>query len=144
MGKSIRDETKVEAVLAAIEHGKSLRQACLDVGYKASTFLDWVREDTKLGEQYARAREVQAHRFAEELVEIADDRSGDPARDRLRLDARKWIVSKMLPKVYGDKVDLAVSEPIKVNHSHDVTDRVLAALPEETIKKLLGGEDEER
>ena len=26
------------------------------------------------------------------------------ARNRLRIDTRKWILSKMLPKVYGDKL----------------------------------------
>lgn len=42
--------------------------------------------------------------MADQLTEIADDKSGDPARDRLRLDTRKWLLSKALPKVYGDKI----------------------------------------
>lgn len=36
-------------------------------------------------------------------MEIADDKLGDPARDRLRIDSRKWIMSKGLPKIYGDR-----------------------------------------
>jgi len=41
--------------------------------------------------------------MADEVMEIADDKSGDPARDRLRLDTRKWLLSKALPKIYGDR-----------------------------------------
>ena len=31
------------------------------------------------------------------------DKSGDPARDRLRLDSRKWLMSKVAPKRWGDR-----------------------------------------
>ena len=78
--------------------------------------------------QYARARECQAHTWAEEIIDISDDATNDwmerrseaekgagvntgwvlngehVQRSRLRTDNRKWIVSKMLPKVYGDKL----------------------------------------
>ncbi|MRT15312.1 hypothetical protein GJV07_24145 [Enterobacteriaceae bacterium RIT711] len=70
-------------------------------------------------QQYARAREVQAEILAEEIIEIADDSSGDVivdedgheqtnhervARSRLRVDARKWYASKLAPKRYGDRI----------------------------------------
>jgi hypothetical protein len=49
--------------------------------------------------------------LADEILEIADDIAGDPARDRLRLDTRKWLMSKIAPKVYGDKLDLTHAAP---------------------------------
>ena len=70
-------------------------------------------------QQYARAREAQAEVWADEIVSIADDVSNDFTtgkdgkeivdheniqRSRLRIDARKWIASKLLPKRYGDKL----------------------------------------
>ncbi|AGG31951.1 hypothetical protein MU9_2906 [Morganella morganii subsp. morganii KT] len=70
-------------------------------------------------QQYARAREIQAELLAEEIIEIADDSSGDVivdddgkeqtnhervARSRLRVDARKWYASKLAPKRYGDRI----------------------------------------
>jgi len=79
-------------------------------------------------EQYARAREAQAHHLADELLEIVDDGKNDwmerrseaekgagistgwvlngehVQRSRLRVDSRKWFASKVLPKIYGDKV----------------------------------------
>ena len=60
--------------------------------------------------QYAKAREAQMEARAEELLEIADDKTGDPQRDRLRVDTRKWIMSKIAPKRYGDKVQIGGDE----------------------------------
>lgn len=33
------------------------------------------------------------------------------SRNKLRIDTRKWVLSKMLPKVYGDKVTQEISGP---------------------------------
>jgi hypothetical protein len=70
--------------------------------------------------QYAMAKIEQADVLAEECLEIADDDSYDTkltsegfevcntefiARSRLRIDTRKWLASKLLPKQYGDKLD---------------------------------------
>jgi Bacteriophage Sf6, terminase small subunit-like len=82
--------------------------------------------------QYARAREVGYHKLADELLDIADDatndfverqnREGDTVkvfdaehvqRSRLRVEARKWLLSKALPKVYGDKLELGGSIGLK-------------------------------
>ncbi len=89
--------------------------------------------------QYARAKEEQADYLAEEILEIADDSKDDVLRSkevknadgtkmvlleenkeftnrsRLRVDARKWIASKLKPKKYGDKLDLT-SLGDKLNH----------------------------
>ncbi len=49
--------------------------------------------------------ERRADAIFDEIVDISDgDPEADTARDRLRIDARKWVVPKMLPKKYGDKV----------------------------------------
>jgi hypothetical protein len=67
---------------------------------------------------YARAREDQADTLADEILAISDEqreavtRDGtiyDPEvhRDRLRIDARKWVAAKLKPRKYGDKVELA-------------------------------------
>ena len=70
-------------------------------------------------EQYARAREAQADKLAEEILAIADDGRSDTyldaegnektdneaiQRSKLRVEARKWLASKMAPKKYGEKV----------------------------------------
>lgn len=63
---------------------------------------------------YARAREEQAETLAAQITDLADEEpptlanggydSAAVNRQRLRIDARKWIASKLKPKVYGDSV----------------------------------------
>lgn len=76
---------------------------------------------------YTRAREEQGHLLAEEIIEIADNDSEDEikdsegrvrfntefaARSKIKIDARKWLASKLAPKKFGDK--------IQTEHSGDV------------------------
>jgi hypothetical protein len=86
-----------------IAEGKSLRQACLpdDMPDRACV-RRWMIADPELATQYTRAREERAELYADEIMEIADN-AQDPQIAKLQVDARKWIASKMLPKVYGDK-----------------------------------------
>ena len=58
-------------------------------------------------------------RWADEILSIADDEKLDPHDRRIRVDSRKWLLSKVLPKIYGDKVD--VSGLIKHDHQHDLS-----------------------
>lgn len=109
-----------DEICEQIANGKSIRQICLADNMPAmSTVFKWLRDIDGFSEQYAHAREAQAELLAVEIIEIADDGRNDTymdeegnvrtnqdviARSRLRVDARKWIASKLKPKVYGDKV----------------------------------------
>jgi hypothetical protein len=90
-------------ICARIAIGESLRAIEADDGMPAkTTILRWLSQDEAFRDQYARAREESADVLAQEIVEIADDVSGDANRDRLRVDARKWVAAKLKPKKYGD------------------------------------------
>lgn len=84
-----------------------------------STIYLWLQEHREFSERYARAREAQAEHMQDEILSIADDGRNDTyedesggvrtdqdviARSRLRVDTRKWLMSKLAPKKYGDKV----------------------------------------
>ena len=59
-----------------------------------------------------RARLVGYHTMADDIIEIADNPETDAAsvqRDRLKVDTRKWLLSKALPKIYGDKLTAEVT-----------------------------------
>ncbi len=91
--------------------GESLRTICADkVMPGLSTVLGWLFDDKHEGfpEQYARAREAHAELRADEITDIADGvehgASEAVQAARLRVDARKWIAAKLLPKRYGDKM----------------------------------------
>lgn len=69
-------------------------------------------KESPFGRQYTQAREIGYHAMADGILDIADANEGPDKqasmtdRDRLRVDARKWLLSKALPKVYGDKLEM--------------------------------------
>src|SRR5690606_20725933 len=84
-----------------------------------------VRDDREgFAEQYARARNIGYEVMADEIIEIADGGSDDWQRDRLRVDARKWLLAKALPKRFGDRVTLSgdASAPLGVVMLPEVRD----------------------
>lgn len=113
-----------ERVCDELAKGRTLRSVCRDAGMPdPSTILRWVLADADgFGENYRLAREIGYHLMADELIDIADDcrslyvqRDGDndPVPDRavvaharLRVDTRRWVLAKALPKIYGDRIDL--------------------------------------
>jgi hypothetical protein len=99
------------------ESERGLNHICRENGIAPVSFYDWVGNNDELANKYARARELQAEFMAEQIIAIADENagvlpttggtdSGKVAQNRLRVDARKWIASKLLPKKYGEKIDL--------------------------------------
>lgn len=116
-------EEKFELIIKDIEeNGQSLRKALQ--GYQmpsSKTFFEWLRDDEEKRKRYAHACEARQEFLFEEIIEIADESNADITfdenmnvkvigeaiqRSRLKIDARKWILSKMSPKKYGDRVAL--------------------------------------
>lgn len=108
--------------------------------------------------QYARARELGYLSMADELTEIADDDSGDikidgegnerhdtefSARSRLRLDTRKWLLSKALPKVYGDKLAVTGADGGALKSEVTIIELVAEPIPAEPIDEPAGPNDED-
>lgn len=73
------------------------------------TVRGWVDAVPGFASQYARARDCGIDMHADELLEIADIGSGDVRRDRLRSDNRKWLLSKLFPKKFGDRIEVEAS-----------------------------------
>lgn len=77
----------------------------------AVTFFNWLRDTPQLNEVYRYAREVQSHTLFDELLTIAKgtgnaDTVVQVQRDRLITDTMKFYIAKVLPKVYGEKIDV--------------------------------------
>jgi len=108
----------IQAVLDGMSsEGLSCFKACQAAGVPNSTFMRWVDADANLAERYARAREDLIERIATETIAIADEPvpttstgatdSGAVQKQRLQVDTRKWLLSKLAPKRYGDKIELS-------------------------------------
>lgn len=116
--KPERDKDAIcQSVLQGMRDGLSAFKSCQAAGVPQSTFNRWVDADAKLAEDYARAREDLIERMANEVLELADSEvpeTGDGKRDwqaiqqrKLQVDSRKWLLSKLAPKKYGDRLELA-------------------------------------
>lgn len=106
-----------QAVLDGMRSGLSAFKACQVAGVHQSTFNDWLNDDAKLAAEYARAREDLIERMAQEVLELSDSEvpeTGDGKKDwqaiqkhKLQVDTRKWLLSKLAPKKYGDKIEVS-------------------------------------
>lgn len=105
--------------------GQSLKEVCRDDEMPASsTVFKWLAEKKEFSDQYVRAKEAGVEALAEEMLDIADDGTNDwmerrgkddepigwmvngeaIGRSKVRIDTRKWLLSKLAPKKYGDKL----------------------------------------
>lgn len=87
-----------------IASGMSLRKVCAakDLPAMSTVFL-WISKHREFAEQYARAQADRVVAWSEEIVDIADNSKADTNRAKLRVDTRRWLMSKMDPKRYGDR-----------------------------------------
>jgi hypothetical protein len=111
-----KENLPMAAVFADIAHGFSARSACTRNGCPPSSFFKTISENPAFQEEYARAKEIGLEMLADELIDIAD--GSDPLdvnRARLRVDTRKWVLCKLLPKKYGDKTEVEHSGGTTVN-----------------------------
>lgn len=105
-----RKET-MEIICGCIAQGKSLVQILTAEGMPTyTTILRWLQDDEEIRGMYAHAREAQADYMADEIIYIADNEP-DPQVARVRVDARKWVASKLKPRKYGDKIEQTVQNP---------------------------------
>lgn len=108
-------------ICVRLADGESLKGICTDEEMPSrATVFRWLSQHQEFQDMYARAREEQADTLADQLVSISDEvdvvvkHEGEGvrlaldatavARNRLRLDARKWVAAKLKPRKYGDKV----------------------------------------
>lgn len=116
------EEKKQESfdyIISEIISGKSLRYALDTNGMPSSqTFYKWLEEDEEKSKQYARACESRELLLLDEILEIADKQGQDiietdngPVinhniiqRNRLQMEARQWVLGKLNPSKYGNRV----------------------------------------
>ncbi len=83
--------------------GMSMRKVCEADDMPAKrTIFNWLRTNEEFLHQYETAKGEAADSMTDDMLDISDNLTGDTQRDRLRVDTRKWVASKLKPKKYGD------------------------------------------
>ena len=117
-----------ETVCKRIAEGESLRAICRDSGMPTEGAVRaWARDNRDgFGARYRLARELQFEFWADQIVEIADISEADPRDRQVRIDVRKWLLSKLAARRYGDRLLVAgePENPIRVLHEQVGLDRL--------------------
>ena len=95
-----------QTILQALEQGASLRTAAqrARIGSEG-TIRNLVMKDHAFAAQYARARDIGLDALADQVIAIADDQTIDANARRVMMDARRWYLSKLAPKRYGERTE---------------------------------------
>ena len=100
-----------------VSGGETLREVCRTPGMPPeATVRGWNRADVEgFATQYARARESQIESWSDEIVAISNERDSEPNDRRVRIDTKRWLMSKIVPKKFGDRVVHAgdADEPVR-------------------------------
>ena len=106
---SIYSKELEDRMLEEIASGRSVISMCREEKWtpNADTWYRWMYKIEGLSDRYARAKAHQSEREADIILDIADNATNQDFQvARLRVDARKWIASKLLPTKYGDKTSI--------------------------------------
>ncbi len=133
---SIFTQELFDKMILRVTDGESVRSVCRDDEMPClSTFINWISQNSELMAQYDKATDIRAETIFEEALEIADTvlmgekvktsgegdtlktetQTGDMVeRAKLKVDTRKWFLSKLKPKRFGDKLDLNHSGNLEI------------------------------
>jgi hypothetical protein len=120
-------ESKARAcdyILAQIAAGGTAKAVCAANPWLPNhvTFYEWVVSDAELAESFVRARQAAAMQRIDDVDEVVRNRSRDSgenghvhvSRDRLIADHDRWVLSKALPRIFGDKMQVDVSGNVSI------------------------------
>lgn len=121
-------EDLIDGIFQSIAEGMPVRGACKEAKITAFTLFNWLDSKPGLSDRYARAKELAMEKMADEILTIGDNNTRDEKfitdyngkvipvadndyiqRSKLRVDTRKWLMSKLAPKKYGDKVQQQIT-----------------------------------
>ncbi|MDQ3023905.1 MAG: hypothetical protein M3R04_05925 [bacterium] len=74
--------------------------------------------------------------MAEDIVDLSNDETLDPNDKRIRIDTRKWLLSKLIPRTYGDKLDVTSDGQALAVPSHQVDARIQSIIMQAQLRKV--------
>jgi hypothetical protein len=115
----------IDAICDEISQGKSLHAWCVENGMKNMTVTDWINADKDRAVKYARARDERSDTYFESLGEVGEqavraETAVEVAGLRLKADNIKWMLARMSPRKYGDKLAIGGADDLPPVHQ-DIT-----------------------
>lgn len=128
-----QEQNIIDDICKMLSQGESLRAVFRDnnIGITRKRFYELLEDNEGYQNQYARACEDRSDYIFEEILEIADEKNADVyiddgeakidgntvQRSKLKVDTRKWMLGKMNPKKYGEKIELggSLDQNIKIS-----------------------------
>lgn len=111
------DKSKADEILEGMMNGELLAVLCKPKTMPLpSTVRRWALSHEEFGTRFHKAVEIQAHMLFEEGVQVLRDAGpkDNQTRNKNHADACFKAAGKYLPKVYGDKADVATIIPIHI------------------------------
>ena len=110
---SLYTDELADQICGLISEGKTNTEAAREAGIGHSTLHRWIKDNQEMRDKYARACEIRLAMLADKLQELTqqghvvacDPDSGNTRLQaiKLEIDTIKWTLSKLMPKVYGDR-----------------------------------------
>lgn len=107
-------------VCTLIASGQSIERACKLAGVSKYQYTKWLADLPAFEQSVRRARAILVDAQVDTMADVARNEP-DVQRARLIIDDIKWRASKLIPRVYGDKLD------ITLEHRIDIGDALAAA-----------------
>jgi hypothetical protein len=148
-------EQHITQALEMLAEGETLTDVAAELDVKRTTLLAALTATKELSDRYAHARDAGIDVRAEEIESIASElvpRTAGGSLDaaavaqlRLRVDSRKWLLSKLAAHKYGDKLEIKQESTI-TDLTEAQIDAKLARLLEQSgqiaVSGSAGREDE--
>lgn len=112
-----------------IASGRTIEDACRLVGVTEYRYTKWLVEVPAFETALRRARAIIVEHRVDRMAHVARTEA-DVNRARLIIDTDKWLASKLVSKVYGDKLD------VTVDHRIDISDALAAARARATLRPM--------
>lgn len=136
----LTNEQKVDTLIERVLGGETLRKVSVELFGNYQNFNTLVSGVRELNLRYTNAMLLRADLLADEILDIADS-GGDPAQSKNRIDARKWLASKIMPSRYGDRLEVVGHQTISINEA--LTDaRARMIIDVEPVQPTIGSSAE--
>lgn len=125
-------EELAKEIIERLEKNESLRSICRDEHMpERQTIYNWLIERKDFFDHYARAREMGYEQDVEDFDKWCDQAIENPQLTqaiKLKIDTKKWVISKKLPVKYGDKQ--------MIEHSGSIQNDIYQMTREERLQRI--------